>query len=306
MIIVTGGHGFLGSWVVKELEKKRYEVFVPSRNHFNLFSPEDTYKLFKNVEADGVIHLAADVGGIGYNKNHPYQLIYNNLRINTNVINEAIRFGIKKFLNVSTTCSYPKWANPPFREEILFDGYPEETNAPYGIAKRVAMEQVKAAYHEFGFNGISVIPTNLFGPSDNYDPKESHVIPALIKKMFDAIDNKEDVVEVWGTGKATRDFLYVEDAAEAIVLCYEEHDNPEIPLNIGSGREVSIAELVHFIQKIAGYKGKIKWDISKPDGQPKRALNTNKLRTVTGWEPKFTLQEGLEKTINDYKESRYG
>lgn len=307
MIIVTGGTGFVGSHLVEELKKRNYEVFVPSRSDYNFELETDCQKLMiKYKNADCIVNLAALVGGIGFNMNHPYELLYKNLVINTNLIHWAIKAGIKKFVQIGTTCSYPKFCPVPFNESAMWDGYPEETNAPYGLAKRMSIAQLQAAYKEYGFNGVTLIPTNMYGPRDNFNPNQSHVIPALIKKMFDAVDNNDDAVTVWGGGKATRDFVYVSDVIEAIINTIENHNNPLMPLNVGSGDETSISLLVHHIQKATGFEGKIKWDGTKPDGQPRRRLNINEIKQALDWSSKVSLFEGLQKTVDWYKGVRYG
>lgn len=306
MIIVTGGTGFVGSHLVEELKRQEYEVFVPSRSDYNLELEGDCQKLmikYKNV--DCIVNLAALVGGIGFNMNHPYELLYKNLAINTNLIHWSIKTGVKKYVNISTTCAYPKFCPVPFNETAMWDGYPEETNAPYGLAKRMSIAQLQAAYKEYGFNGVTLIPTNMYGPRDNFNPNQSHVIPALIKKMFDAIDNNEDTVTVWGSGKATRDFIYVSDVVESIIKGIEKHNNPLMPLNVGSGDETSISLLVHYIQKATEFEGKIKWDNTKPDGQPRRRLNINEIKNTLAWSPKISLVDGLQKTVDWYKGVRY-
>lgn len=308
MILVTGGNGFLGSHIVKRLEQLDYEFQVVYHNHYDLRFADDCQRLILRYkkQIDCVIHLAANVGGIGYNRNHPYRLLYDNVMINTNLIHQCIINNIPKFLMVSTCCAYPKFCPVPFSESSLWDGYPEETNAAYGNAKRIAMEQLKAAYNEFDFNGITLIPTNLFGINDVFDPSRSHVIPALIKKVFDAIDDKQNTINIWGTGRATRDFLYVDDCVDAIIMAMEKYENPLQPLNVGSGHETSIELLIHHICKIAKFDGKLKWDTSKPDGQPRRALDITNIKNALGWYPKTSLFEGLEKTIEWYKGIRYG
>lgn len=308
MILVTGGRGFVGSHLVELLKENEYEVYAPKRQDYNLEFADDCHKLIRHYKDDieCLVNCAALVGGIGFNQAHPYELLYRNLQINTNLIHWSVKYQIKKFVQIGTTCSYPKFCPPPFNESALWDGYPEETNAPYGNAKRISMEQLKAAYNEFGFNGVTVIPTNMYGPRDNFNPKQSHVIPAIIKKMFDAIDNEEKVVNIWGTGKATRDFIYVKDAAHAIMRVIQDYNNPLQSLNVGNGEQTSISHLVYLIQRLSGYKGALKWDTTKPDGQPKRALNISEIKHALDWKPETSLQEGLKMTIDWYKETRYG
>jgi nucleoside-diphosphate-sugar epimerase len=307
MILVTGSSGFLGSHLVDRLEQLDYEYYPVQHNSYDLRFTDDCQRLIHRFkkQIDCVIHLAANVGGIGYNRNHPYQLLYDNVKINTNLIHQCVINQVPKMVMMSTTCLYPKFCPSPFNESSLWDGYPEETNAPYGNAKRIALEQLKAAYHEFEFNGVTLIPTNMFGARDNFNPNKSHVIPALIKKVFDAIDNGDNSITVWGTGQATRDFLYVSDCVDAIILAMEHYDNPLQPLNVGTGKETSIELLVHHICKIAEFKGKVKWDTTKPDGQPKRALNISLIKNSLDWQPKISLFDGLLKTIEWYKGYRY-
>ncbi len=246
---------------------------------------------------------AANVGGIGYNKNHPYSLFYNNAIMGIGLINSAIEFGVKKFVQIGTTCSYPKWAKPPFLEEVLWDGYPEETNAPYGLAKKMLLVQLQAARDEFNFNGIYLLPTNLYGPRDTFTPYRSHVIPALIHKCLEAKEKEETSITVWGTGRATRDFLYVKDAAEAIILAAEKYDRSE-PVNLGSNYEVSIASLTHLITELTEFTGNVVWDVARPDGQPRRLLNVSRAKDALNWAAKTDLKTGLKQTIEWYEEER--
>lgn len=306
--VITGGTGFLGGHIQNVLKEKNMEFDIPRRSDYDLRYKEDADRLFNHYRRDDVvvINLAASVGGIGFNRAHPYSLYYDNLMINTNVIDACVRLRIPKLVQIGTTCSYPKHCPTPFQEGSLFDGYPEETNAPYGIAKRASLVQLQAAYQEYDFNGVYVLPTNLYGPFDTFAPEKSHVVPALIKKFFDAIDNKEKEVVVWGTGRATRDFLYVEDAARGILKVAEQYDNPMQPVNLGSNEQTSITILVHFIEKILGWKGQVVWDKSKPDGQPKRLLDTRVARSQLDWKAEVKLREGLTRTIEWYKGIRYG
>lgn len=306
MFVVTGGSGFLGSYVCEELVARGADVYSPSSTDFDLRFADKAFQLLSSMPDPtklAVINLAALVGGIGFNQNHPYELLMDNLLINTNIIDAAVRLKVKKFVQIGTTCSYPKHCPTPFKTSMIFDGYPEETNAPYGLAKRIAMAQVNAARDEFGFNGITLIPTNLYGPRDNFNPSSSHVIPALIKKFYDAMEAGEDVVIIWGTGKAGRDFLFVEDAAKAIVEAAVSYDNP-IPLNIGSGEQILIGTLAYYIKSIIGFKGNIEYDTSKPDGQPKRMLDIYNTKRALNWEPSMKFKDGLKITIEWYKQQR--
>ncbi len=303
-VVCTGGAGFLGSHLCDLLREKGCDLFVPRSQDYDLRYPVYVDSLFHRIkDIDILLNLAANVGGIGYNQRHPYSLFYNNAIMGINLINSAIEFGVKKFVQIGTTCSYPKWAKPPFSEEALWDGYPEETNAPYGLAKKMLLVQLQAARDEFGFNGIYLLPTNLYGPKDTFVPYRSHVIPALIHKCLEAKEKEETSITVWGTGRATRDFLYVNDAAEAIILAAEKYNHPD-PLNLGSGQEISIAVLAHHIVELSSYKGNIVWDVAEPDGQPRRLLNTSRAKDALGWTAKTDLKTGLKQTIEWYKQER--
>jgi GDP-L-fucose synthase len=301
-VIVTGGSGFLGSYLVNLLKAQGCNPFVPRSTDYDLRYPWCIKKMFSDAgPVDTVFHLAGNVGGIGYNRLHPYQLFHDNALMGIHLIEHAIRCQVRKFVQVSTVCAYPKLAITPFREESLWDGYPEETNAPYGLAKKMLLVQLQAARQEYGFNGIYLLPTNLYGIGDNFNPVQSHVIPALIRKCVEAKAAAAASVEVWGTGNASRDFLYVEDAAEAILLAAEKYEWGE-PLNLGSGQEVRIEVLLHHIMELAGYKGKVQWDRTKPDGQPRRVLDTRAAKALLGWTAKTPLREGLKRTIEWYEE----
>jgi len=301
-ILVTGGAGFLGSFVVEKLRKKDYKnIFIPRSKDYDLTQMDAVKKVYKDSKPHIVIHLAAKVGGIGANKANPAKFLYENLIMGLQMIEQARIFGVEKFVNIGTVCSYPKYTPLPFKEEDLWNGYPEETNAPYGLAKKMLIVQGQAYYKQYGFNVISLILANLYGPRDNFDLETSHVIPALIRKCVEAVrENKKEIV-VWGTGKATREFLYVEDASEAIILALEKYNKPD-PVNIGTGCEISIKDLVKLIAKLTGFKGRIIWDTTKPDGQPRRCLDTKKARKEFGFKAKTSLEEGLKKTIRWYKE----
>ncbi|HSF31894.1 MAG TPA: GDP-L-fucose synthase [Candidatus Tectomicrobia bacterium] len=299
-VVVTGGAGFLGSYVVEKLRGSGAEnVFVPRRAQYNLVKEEAIVRIYDATRPHVVIHLAAVVGGIGANRDNPGRFFYENLIMGAQLIEHARRFGVEKFVAIGTICSYPKWASVPFKEEDLWNGYPEETNAPYGIAKKAILVQLQAYRQQYGLNSIYLLPVNLYGPGDNFDPQSSHVIPALIKKCVDAVQNGENEITVWGTGKVTREFLYVEDAAEGIVLATERYEGEE-PVNLGAGFEVSIEELVERIAEITNFRGRIIWDATKPDGQPRRMLDTSRAEKYFGFKAKVPLEEGLRRTVRWY------
>jgi len=298
-VIVTGGAGFLGSYIVEKLQQKKAEVFIPKIEDYDLRKIENIKRMFDNFLPEIVIHLAAVVGGIGANRQNPGKFFYDNIIMGIQLMEEARIRKVSKFVNIGTICSYPKFTPVPFKEEDLWNGYPEETNAPYGLAKKMLIVQSQAYRKQYGFNSINLLQVNLYGPRDNFDPQTSHVIPALIKKCFDAIKNKEDKIVIWGTGKPTREFLYVEDAAEGILLAAEKYNKSE-PINLGAGFEISIKGLVELIAKLTGFEGKIVWDTTKPDGQPRRCLDTSKAYKEFGFKAKTTFEEGLKKTIEWY------
>ena len=299
-MVVTGGSGFLGSVVCRKLsERGAAEVHVPRSKDYALTQPDAVAKMFADTDPNLVIHLAARVGGIGANMEHPAELYLTNLLMGTYVIEEARRRDVDKTTIIGTICAYPQFTPVPFREESLWDGYPEETNAPYGIAKKALLVHAQSNRAQYGQNAIYLLPVNLYGPGDKFNPGVSHVIPALIKKFVDARDNGDAVVDVWGTGTATREFLYVEDAAEGIVLGAESYNGPD-PVNLGSGREVSIKELAELIGKLTGFEGELRWDASKPDGQPRRLLDTTKADEQFGFKAQVSLEEGLQQTIDWY------
>jgi GDP-L-fucose synthase len=303
-VLVTGGNGFLGSFVVKTLRRRGCKFLdLPHRCEFDLRVPQEVQQLFDTARPDVVIHLAAVVGGIGANSKHPGQFFYDNAMMGLNLIERARSSGIQKFVCLGTVCSYPKFTPAPFMEDSFWDGYPEETNAPYGLAKKMLLVQLQSYRAEYGFPGIYLVPVNLYGPKDNFDLESSHVIPALIHKCVTARDAGESKVVVWGTGKATREFLYVEDAAEAIVLAAEEYDKPA-PVNLGSGNELSIWDLVYQIKDLVGFSGSIEWDDTKPDGQPRRFLDTTRARKEFGWTSRTTFREGLRRTVAWFIENR--
>ena len=299
--LVTGGAGFLGSFVVEKLEEKgvnREIIRIPRSRDTDLRQWGNCVRVVKDI--DIVIHLAAKVGGIGYNQKNPATLFYDNAIMGIQMMEAARQEGVEKFVAVGTICAYPKFTPVPFKEEDLWNGYPEETNAPYGLAKKMMLVQSQAYRQQYGFNSIYLLPVNLYGPRDNFNPESSHVIPALIKKMVDAkLEGKKEIV-VWGTGKATREFLYVEDAAEGLILATEGYNKPD-PVNLGSGFEISIRELVELIVELVGFEGEIKWDTSKPDGQPRRCLNVSRAKGEFGFEAEVGFREGLERTIEWYK-----
>ena len=303
-ITVTGGAGFLGTQVVRKLQESDCRnIFVCRSNDYNLVEMEAVKALYRDARPDVVIHLAAIVGGIGANRENPGRFFYDNLMMGIQMMEQGRLQGIEKFVAIGTICAYPKFTEVPFKEENLWNGYPEETNAPYGLAKKMLLVQSQAYRQQYGFNSIYLLPVNLYGPGDNFNPEYSHVIPALIKKVFDARDNAEKRIVVWGTGKATREFLYAEDAAEGIVLATEKYDKEE-PVNLGAGFEISIKNLVELICELTGFNGEIEWDASKPDGQPRRCLDTSRAKAEFGFEAKTDFREGLRKTIEWYANNR--
>ena len=303
-VVVTGGAGFLGACVVEALvDRGCPPPFVPRSREYDLRREADIVGMLEAARPDVVIHLAAVVGGIGANRENPGRFFYDNLMMGAQLIEQARLHGVAKLVAVGTVCSYPKFAPVPFREEDLWNGYPEETNAPYGLAKKMLLVQSQAYRQQYGFNSIFLLPVNLYGPGDNFDPKTSHVIPALIKKCVDASEAGLDEIVVWGTGSATREFLYVEDAAEAIVRAAERYNGAE-PVNLGAGLEISIRDLVELIAKLTRFEGRIVWDTSKPDGQPRRMLDTSRAATSFGFVAKTSFEEGLRRTIDSYRQAR--
>lgn len=300
-IVVTGGAGFLGTYVVEKLKQKRCKgIFIPRSKDYNLVEMEAVKRLYRDFNPDIVIHLAASVGGIGANRKNPGKFFYENIMMGVQMIEQGRIFGIEKFVALATICSYPKYTPVPFKEENLWNGYPEETNAPYGLAKKMLLVQSQAYRQQYGFNSICLFPVNLYGPRDNFDLESSHVIPALIRKCIEAIEENKNEIVVWGTGNVTREFLYVEDAAEAIVLATEKYNKSD-PVNIGAGFEISIKDLVKLIVDLTGCKGEIVWDTSKPDGQPRRILDVSKAEKEFAFKAKVSLEEGLKRTIEWYK-----
>jgi GDP-L-fucose synthase len=303
-VMVTGGGGFLGQAVVRRLEGAGADsVFVPRSRNYDLRTKEGIDRALAEGRPQLVIHLAAVVGGIGANRENPGRFFYENAILGIQLLEQARVANVEKFVTIGTVCAYPKFTPVPFREDDLWDGYPEETNAPYGLAKKMLIVQGQAYREQYGFNVIHLIPVNLYGPGDNFDPKSSHVIPALIKKCVDARDNGDALIEVWGTGSASREFLFVDDAAEGIVLAAERYDDPE-PVNLGTGQEITIRELVGLIAKLTGFKGEIRWDPTKPDGQPRRALDTTRARKRFGFEAQMPWEEGLQRTIDWFERHR--
>ena len=301
-IVVTGGAGFLGSHVVAKLkERSTNDVFVPRSQEYDLRDRDVCANVVKG--ADIVIHLAANVGGIGYNRDFPGTLFYDNLLMGVHMMEESRKSGVKKFVAIGTICAYPKFAPVPFKEDDLWGGYPEETNAPYGLAKKMMLVQSTAYRDQYGFNSIFLLPVNLYGPGDNFEPGSSHVIPALIKKFVEAKSSNEPSVTVWGTGSATREFCYVEDAAEGIVLATEKYDKSE-PVNIGAGFEISIKDLAEKIKSLVGFTGEIVWDKSKPDGQPRRMLDTTRATAEFGYKSTTQFDQGLKETIEWYQKNQ--
>jgi len=293
----------LGTNLVNGLEKLGAEVIAPTREQYDLADRDQVITMYKDHPADIVIHLAAVVGGIGINQKHPGKFFYENLIMGVQLIEYARQTGIPKFVALGTICAYPKFTPVPFKEDDLWNGYPEETNAPYGLAKKMMLVQSQSYRQEYGYNSIFLLPVNLYGPGDNFNPESSHVIPALIKKCVDAVESKTGFIEVWGDGSPTREFLYVGDAVDGILLAAEKYDRSE-PVNLGSSFEISIKDLVELIAKETGFTGQIKWDKTKPNGQPRRKLDTSRAKREFGFESKTTFVKGLRETISWYQENR--
>jgi GDP-L-fucose synthase len=298
-VMVTGGAGFLGRHVVARLERRGARVFAPRSAQYDLRDREAVVRAFDDGRPDVVIHLAAVVGGIGANRANPGRFFHDNALMGIQTMEQARRAGVQKFVSVATVCAYPKFARVPFREDDLWDGYPEETNAPYGLAKKMLLVQGQAYREQYGFNAITLLPVNLYGPGDNFDPASSHVIPALIRKVVDAQRLGEPEIVAWGTGKASREFLYVEDGAEGIVRAAERYAGAD-PVNLGSGREITIQALVETITRLCGYGGSVRWDATKPDGQPRRMLDITRAEREFGFRAETSFEEGLGKTIAWY------
>ena len=301
-VIVTGGAGFLGRHVVSALHARGAKrVFVVRSAAYDLRHEENVRRLYQDVPATMVIHLAASVGGIGANRKHPGSFFYNSLMMGTLMLEYARRANVPKFVGIGTICAYPKYTPVPFREDDLWNGYPEETNAPYGLAKKMLLVQGQAYRQEYGYNSIHLMPTNLYGPGDNFDPETSHVIPALIRKCLAAKQNGEPYVEIWGDGTPTREFLYVKDAAEGILLAAEHYNSAE-PVNLGSGMEISIRDLAMLIAELVGFKGEFRYDTSKPNGQPRRQLDVSRAREAFGFSAQTSFRDGLRETVAWYLE----
>jgi len=300
-IVVTGGAGFLGRFIVDKLKgRNNVEVFVPRRRDYNLVEKADIVRLLDDTQPDIVIHLAAVVGGIGHNQKNPGRFFYENLMMGVQLIEQSRLHGVKKFVATGTVCAYPKFTPVPFKEDDLWNGYPEETNAPYGLAKKMMLVQSQAYREQYGFNSIFLLPANLYGPGDNFDLETSHVIPALIRKCVEARRNGAEFIEVWGSGKPSREFLYVEDCADGIVRAAESYNQSEA-VNLGNGREVVIKDLVELITKLTRFEGEIRWQSDKPDGQPRRQLDTSRAFECFGFKAQTPLETGLRKTIDWYE-----
>jgi dTDP-glucose 4,6-dehydratase/GDP-L-fucose synthase len=304
-VMVTGGAGFLGSHLVEQLQTRSDDVsiFVPRSSEYDLRQKADVERAFEDSDADVVVHLAATVGGIGANRENPGRYFYDNAVMGIELVEQARQSGVEKFTILGTICAYPKHTPVPFKEEDLFEGYPEETNAPYGIAKKALLTQSKAYRNQYGFNSIYLLPVNLYGPRDDFDLETSHVIPAIIRKCIEARERGDDTITAWGTGEPTREFLYVKDAAEGILDATERYDESD-PVNLGSGEEISIRHLVELIAELTEFEGDIEWDTSKPDGQPRRKLDVSRARERIGWKATTDFRKGLRRTIEWYERHR--
>lgn len=301
---VTGGDGFLGSYVLEKLaERGATQVFVPKIEEYNIVDPEAVKRLLADANPDLILHLAANVGGIGANQARPAEFFYDNLMMGVQLMHEAWKAGVSKFVAIGTVCAYPKFTPVPFREETLWDGYPEETNAPYGLAKKMLLVQSQSYRQQYNFNSLFLIPVNLYGPGDNFNLETSHVIPALIRKCFEAQDRGDDEIVVWGDGSPTREFLYAADAAEGILLAAEGYNSSD-PVNLGSGEEISIKDLVTKIVEFTGFEGQLVWDTSRPNGQPRRGLDTSRAKERFGFQAQVKLEGGLKRTVEWYRKAR--
>ena len=303
-VVVTGGAGFLGGFVTEGLRKRGCKnILVPKIEDYDLVDMAGIIRMYEDMKPDIVIHLAAAVGGIGANREHPGEFFYKNLMMGVQLIEQARLRNIEKFVAIGTVCAYPKFAPVPFKEDDVWNGYPEETNAPYGLAKKMLLVQSQSYRDEYGFNSIFLLPVNLYGPGDNFDPASSHVIPALIKKCVDAIENGADHIDCWGTGKVSREFIYAGDAAEGILLATERYNGSE-PVNIGAGFEITMKNLAEKITRLTGFDGEIRWDSSQPDGQPRRCLDVSRAQEYLGFKAKIPFDEGLRATIDWHKADR--
>jgi GDP-L-fucose synthase len=303
-VVITGGAGFLGSFVVENLRARGYEhLSIVRRRDFDLTREAEAERLYRELRPDVVLHLAAEVGGIGANRENPGRFFFANLAMGMHLIEQARVHGLKKFVQVGTICAYPKFTPVPFKEEDLWNGYPEETNAPYGVAKKALLVMLQSYRQQYGLNGVYLLPVNLYGPRDNFDLSSSHVIPALIRKCLEARDRNADHITAWGTGSASREFLYVEDCAEGIVSAMERYESAE-PVNLGSGREITVRALTELVARLCEFDGEIRWDPSKPDGQPRRCLDTSKAKAHFNFSAQTPLETGLAKTIAWYQSHR--
>ena len=308
--IVTGGAGFLGSFVIEKLKQRgATDIYIPTIEEYNLVDPNEIRRMYGNVlkgvdpKNVVIIHLAANVGGIGANMEHPADFFYDNLMMGVELMHQAYKNGVGKFVAIGTVCAYPKFTPVPFKEDDLWAGYPEETNAPYGLAKKMMLVQAQAYRQQYGFNAIFLLPVNLYGPRDNFNPKSSHVIPALIRKAVEAQARGEKELVVWGDGSPTREFLYVEDAADGIVAAAEKY-NGDLPVNLGSGYEISIKNLAEMIVKMTGFDGALTWQTDKPNGQPRRGLDVSRAKKLFGWSAQVPFEEGMRRTIEWFKANR--
>lgn len=307
-VVVTGGLGFLGRRLTAQLRAMGAaddRLFTPSIEQFDLTREGDVERMYEQLRPEVVIHLAAEVGGIGANRSQPGRFFYANMAMGLHLIEHARRRGVEKFVQVGTICAYPKFTPVPFREEELWNGYPEETNAPYGVAKKALLVMLQAYRQQYGLNGIYLLPVNLYGPGDNFHPETSHVIPALIRKLIEARDRGAAEVEVWGTGRASREFLYVDDCARALALATRDYDEPE-PVNIGAGFEITIRDLAEKLAQLTGYRGQLVWNTEKPDGQPRRCLDTSRAEKAFGFRATMPFDEGLRRTIEWWESQRHG
>ena len=309
-VVVTGGAGFLGSFVIAKLkERGATDIYIPLIEDYDLTDSNDISRLFdttlEGIDAENmvIIHLAANVGGIGANRERPAEFFYDNLMMGVQLMHQAYQRGVGKFTAIGTVCAYPKFTPVPFKEDDLWIGYPEETNAPYGLAKKMMLVQSQAYRQQYGFNSIYLLPVNLYGPRDNFNLATSHVIPALIRKALEAQERGDKELVVWGDGSPTREFLYVEDAADGIVTATESYNDSK-PVNLGSGYEIPIKDLAEMIARLTGFEGKLVWDTSKPNGQPRRGLDVSRAKKYFGWEAKVSFEEGMRRTIEWYKENR--